>query len=80
MVHDFVEEMRRRDTATQNRAQFAIASFAATHGKDWKPQDFLPWATEQPVAADTLAVLQELVDAGELSPRAEAAARARLKA
>lgn len=81
MVHDFVEDMQRRRQSRQNTSQFAIAAFAASHDKRWNATDFLPWNTEatSEVQVDTLEILRRLVDNGVLNPRAEAAARARLR-
>lgn len=79
-VADFVADLTRRAQRKENRGQTAIANFAASHHKELKPEQFLPWQVEsKEVAADTLSVLRQLVDDGKLSPRAEAAARARLK-
>lgn len=81
LVHDFVEDMQKRQRKRDNTSQFAIASFASSHEGQWTPEQFLPWATEgqKTVATDTLTILRSLVEAGDLNPRAEAAARARLK-
>lgn len=81
-VADFVADMQRRGQQRENRSQAAIASFASTHHKDWHPNEFLPWQIDKidkAVTGSTLDVLRQLVDDGALNPRAEAAARARLK-
>lgn len=80
-VHDFVEDMQLRRRERENRSQVAIASFAASHEKSWKPEQFLPWDlnNQKAISGNTLDILRQLVDEGALNPRAEAAARARLK-